>query len=56
MENFGFSENDNLDDAVLGRPDNVYSISDANVLNYREGDTICDVLTGFDTTYLLACD
>ena len=45
MENFGFSENDNLDDAVLGRPFQEYSIYDTDVENYREEDTIYDVLT-----------
>ena len=45
MEEFGFSEDDNLDDAVLGRPFLEYLIHKREVLNYREGDTIYDVLT-----------
>ena len=46
MENFGFSEDDNLDEAVLGRPFHEYLINRAEVVNYEEGDTIYDVLTG----------
>ena len=46
MEEFGFSEDDDLDDAVLGRPFLEYLIHKREVLNYREGHTIYDVLTG----------
>ena len=45
MEDFGFSENDNLDDAVLGRPFQQYLIYNADVIHYKDGDTIYDVLT-----------
>lgn len=45
MEDFGFSNNDNLDDAVLGRPFQEYFISKTVIENYSEGNNIYDVLT-----------
>ena len=45
MENYGFSEKYNQDDAVLGRPFQEYLIYNTDVENYREEDTIYDVLT-----------
>jgi len=45
MENFGFSEGDNLDEAVLGRPFLNYVILSTRVRNYKEGDSIYSVLT-----------
>ncbi|HOO90198.1 MAG TPA: hypothetical protein PLA74_05180 [Syntrophales bacterium] len=48
MEDFGFDEDDNLDDVVLGHP---YRENYIDVDNYTEGDTIYDVLTEGLTWY-----
>jgi hypothetical protein len=51
VEDFGFSEDDNLDEAVLGRPFLLYVLTRAAVENYREGDTIYEVLEEGATWY-----
>jgi len=44
VEEYGFSEDDNLDQAVLGHPFPEYVLTTTAVENYRDGDTIYDVL------------
>ncbi len=51
MEGYGFSEDDNLDEAFLGRPFLQYFLYTRQILNYEERDTIYDVLTGSSEWY-----
>jgi hypothetical protein len=44
LEDYGFDENDNLDDAVLDQPFLLYVIDPTALDDYREGDTVYDVL------------